>query len=101
MTVPEPFTTPDPQAVADSRIMDFARHAGMAGSDYAALHRWSVTDLEGFWGAVWEYLDIDADTPFERVLAEERMVVNPAAVDAPDLIDHYARLGAERRGRWT
>ncbi|MFE9768317.1 acetoacetate--CoA ligase [Streptomyces sp. NPDC005808] len=70
---PEPFTTPDPQAVADSRIVDFARHVGLDGTDYAALHRWSVTDLTGFWGAVWEYFDIDADTPYEQVLAEETM----------------------------
>ncbi|KOG08771.1 hypothetical protein ADK35_40940 [Streptomyces viridochromogenes] len=70
---PDPFTTPDPQAVAGSRIMDFARHAGMDGADYTALHRWSVTDLEGFWGAVWEYFDIDADSPYERVLAAEVM----------------------------
>ncbi|MGW1558446.1 acetoacetate--CoA ligase [Streptomyces sp. NPDC002144] len=70
---PEPFTTPDPQAVADSRIMDFARHVGVDGTDYTALHRWSVTDLEGFWAAVWEYFHIDADTPYEQVLAEEQM----------------------------
>ncbi|GAA0266811.1 acetoacetate--CoA ligase [Streptomyces polychromogenes] len=70
---PDPFTTPDPQAVADSRIMDFARHAGVDGTDYAALHRWSVTDLEGFWAAVWEYFAIDAASPYEQVLAEERM----------------------------
>ncbi|MFI7301433.1 acetoacetate--CoA ligase [Streptomyces sp. NPDC050121] len=73
MTRPDPFTSPDPQAVADSRIMDFARHTGGDGTDYAALHHWSVTDLAGFWGAVWEYFDIDADTPYEHVLAEERM----------------------------
>ncbi|MBO4254194.1 acetoacetate--CoA ligase [Streptomyces griseorubiginosus] len=70
---PAPFTTPDPQTLAHSRIMDFARHVGRDGADYAALHRWSVTDLEGFWAAVWEYFDIDADTPYEHVLAEERM----------------------------
>ncbi|WP_369148651.1 AMP-binding protein [Streptomyces sp. R44] len=70
---PEPFTTPDPQAVADSRIMDFARHAGVDGTDYATLHHWSVTDLEGFWGAVWDYFDIDGVSPYEQVLAEERM----------------------------
>ncbi|MFI6341281.1 acetoacetate--CoA ligase [Streptomyces sp. NPDC050535] len=70
---PDAFTTPDPQTVAGSRIMDFARHVGLDGTDYAALHRWSVTDLEGFWGAVWEYFDVDADTPYEKVLAEERM----------------------------
>ncbi|MFJ6835540.1 acetoacetate--CoA ligase [Streptomyces sp. NPDC091209] len=70
---PAPFTTPDPKDVADSRIADFARHAGLDGTDYAALHHWSVTDLEGFWRSVWEYFDIDADTPYEQVLAEETM----------------------------
>ncbi len=87
MTVPEPFTTPDPQVVADSRIMDFARHIGMAGSDYASLHRWSVTDLQGFWAAVWEYFDIDADTPYEQVLAEESM---PGARWFPGATLNYA-----------
>ncbi|MYS86766.1 AMP-binding protein [Streptomyces sp. SID5474] len=88
---PEPFWTPDPVIVADSRIADFARrltrptrhhdaHArdeAYSGAtpfaDYAALHRWSVTDLEGFWGAVWEYFDIQAPTGYEHVLAEETM----------------------------
>lgn len=87
MTVPAPFTTPDPQVVADSRIMDFARRVGREGADYATLHHWSVTDLEGFWGAVWEYFGIDADTPYERVLAEERM---PGARWFPGATLNYA-----------
>ncbi|XUL85760.1 acetoacetate--CoA ligase [Streptomyces galilaeus] len=70
---PEPFFTPDAEAAAGSRIADFARGVGMDGSDYTALHRWSVTDLAGFWGAVWEYFGVDADTPYEEVLAEEIM----------------------------
>ncbi|MFG2953208.1 acetoacetate--CoA ligase [Streptomyces sp. NPDC048291] len=53
--------------------MDFARRNGRDGTDYAALHRWSVTDLEGFWAAVWEYFGVDAATPYRRVLDEERM----------------------------
>ncbi|GGV58318.1 acetoacetate--CoA ligase [Streptomyces massasporeus] len=81
MTTPyaNPCWSPDPESAARSRIADFgrwaARHRGVEAdlTDYAALHRWSVTDLEGFWGAVWEYFDIDADTPYERVLAEETM----------------------------
>jgi acetoacetyl-CoA synthetase len=78
---PEPFFTPDPDTTARSRIADFAQWAaqhrdtlaGEAPTDYQALYRWSVTDLEGFWTAVWEYFDIDATTPYERVLAEEAM----------------------------
>lgn len=75
---PAPFFTLDPNAAAASRIADFtrraARHRDLAtDADYAALHRWSVTDLEGFWGAVWEYFDINAETPYEQVLAKETM----------------------------
>jgi acetoacetyl-CoA synthetase len=77
----EPFFTPDPKSAARSRIADFARwaarHRGAEGiqepADYRALYQWSVTDLEGFWAAVWEYFDIDATTEYERVLAEETM----------------------------
>lgn len=52
----EPFWTPDPDTAADSRLADFgrwaARHRDIGTpfdpTDYAALHRWSVNDLEGF-----------------------------------------------------
>ncbi|MFC5219734.1 acetoacetate--CoA ligase [Streptomyces coerulescens] len=78
---PGPIRTPDHESAARSRIADFARRSARARgaeadhdpTDYAALHRWSVTDLEGFWGAVWEYFDVDAATTYERVLAEEMM----------------------------
>ncbi|MDW4909798.1 acetoacetate--CoA ligase [Streptomyces sp. ADMS] len=77
----KPFWNFDPEATTTSRIADFGRwvtrHRGVQAAydhtDYAALHRWSVTDLEGFWSAVWEYFDIDAATPYEQVLAEEKM----------------------------
>ncbi|MEV7342082.1 acetoacetate--CoA ligase [Streptomyces sp. NPDC093544] len=84
---PVPFFTPDPEAVATSRIADFARRRGIDAGDYAALHRWSVTDLEDFWGAVWEYFDIEADTPYEQVLAEETM---PGARWFPGATLNYA-----------
>ncbi|MER7834734.1 acetoacetate--CoA ligase [Streptomyces sp. NPDC096040] len=95
MPYPEPFLAADPQAAAASRIADFARwaarHRGAHGvqdpADYPALHRWSVTDLEGFWAAVWDYFDIDATTPYERVLAEETM---PGARWFPGATLNYA-----------
>ena len=46
---------------------------GLAFDDYESLHRWSVSDLEGFWGSIWEFFEIHADTPYERVLASDRM----------------------------
>ncbi|MEU6950525.1 acetoacetate--CoA ligase [Streptomyces sp. NPDC046316] len=92
---PEPFLPPDPKAAAGSRIADFARwaarHQNAEGvedpADYQALHRWSVTDLEGFWVAVWEYFDVDATTPYERALAEETM---PGARWFPGATLNYA-----------
>jgi acetoacetyl-CoA synthetase len=32
-----------------------------------------VTDLEGFWGSVWDFFEIQAATPYERVLGSDRM----------------------------
>jgi acetoacetyl-CoA synthetase len=92
---PTPFLPPDPQAAVRSRIADFARwaarHRGAEGiqdpTDYPALHRWSVTDLEGFWAAVWDYFDIDATASYERVLAEETM---PGARWFPGAALNYA-----------
>ncbi|MEU6356143.1 acetoacetate--CoA ligase [Streptomyces sp. NPDC047072] len=90
-----PFYTPDPQTAAASRIAEFARRQGIAPDDYAALHRWSVTDLEGFWSAVWEYFDVDADTPYERVLEEERM---PGARWFPGATLNYAHHALRKVG---
>ncbi|GAA0700354.1 hypothetical protein GCM10010193_63870 [Kitasatospora atroaurantiaca] len=41
------------------------------------------------------------EVPVKRLLqgAPAEQVVNPAAVDSPALLDHYARLGADRRSR--
>ena len=36
------------------------------------LRRWSVDDLEGFWGDLWEFYEIRA-TPYDRVLAYPTM----------------------------
>jgi acetoacetyl-CoA synthetase len=93
-----PFFTPDPETAAASRIADFARRQGIAPGDYDALHQWSVTDLEGFWGAVWEYFDIDADTPYEQVLAEERM---PGARWFPGATLNYAHHALRNRRTTT
>ena len=39
--------------------------AGRTGAElgtYLDLHRWSVGQLEQFWGAVWDFFDIAATT---------------------------------------
>ncbi|HEY0940028.1 MAG TPA: acetoacetate--CoA ligase [Steroidobacter sp.] len=41
---------------------------GVNVEDYDALWRWSVTDLEGFWGSIWDYFQVVSDARHERVL---------------------------------
>ncbi|MER6562206.1 acetoacetate--CoA ligase [Streptomyces sp. NPDC001027] len=49
------------------------KHRNLAFTDYRALHRWSVTDLEGFWSSIWEYFEVRAHTPYGRVLGRRDM----------------------------
>lgn len=42
-------------------------------ADYDELWRWSTTDLETFWGSLWQFFDVVASRPYTRVLAERRM----------------------------
>ncbi|MEV5652269.1 acetoacetate--CoA ligase [Nocardia sp. NPDC052254] len=60
----QPQWEPSAQDVAAARITDFARFAGArTGREFAGyqqLWQWSVQDLTGFWGAVWEYFELGA-----------------------------------------
>jgi acetoacetyl-CoA synthetase len=56
------------------RYLEWLRaERGLDFPDYRELHRWSVTDLEGFWGSLWDFFELRADTPYERVLGSEAM----------------------------
>lgn len=98
--------TPPQHQVEGSRMRYFQRwlstHRDVQTDDYAGLHEWSVTDLEGFWGAVWEYFDVLASTPPDlsrpgAVLSDENM---PNSVWFPGVRLNYAenilRHAAER-----
>jgi acetoacetyl-CoA synthetase len=59
--------------------------ADRGADDYAALWRWSVADLEGFWAEIWERFDVGG--AYERVLADASM---PGAVWFPGTRLNYA-----------
>jgi acetoacetyl-CoA synthetase len=42
-------------------------------ADYDELWRWSVEDLEGFWGSIWDFFGVRAHAPYERVLGARAM----------------------------
>jgi acetoacetyl-CoA synthetase len=72
----EPLWRPSPQRVRRATITRFtdwlARERGLRFADYESLWQWSVTGLEGFWGAVWHFFDVRASAPYSRVLADVR-----------------------------
>ncbi|HEX2127370.1 MAG TPA: AMP-binding protein, partial [Thermoleophilaceae bacterium] len=57
---------PDPSATQMASFMD-----ARGFSDYDDLWRWSVDDLEGFWGALWDWFDVGGTC--DRVLGARRM----------------------------
>ena len=52
--IPDVLWRPEPDHRGPlARFTDWVReNKGVVADDYAALHEWSVTDLEGFWSAV-------------------------------------------------
>ena len=63
--------TPDRAFAASTQVARFMEAQAARGrrfSSYEDLRRWSVTDLEGFWSAVWSFFDVRSDAPYERVL---------------------------------
>ncbi len=69
--------TPGPEQVARANVTDFMRwladERGLAFGDYHALWQWSVTDLDAFWRAVWDYGGIEASEPPTAVLGRRTM----------------------------
>ena len=69
--------TPPPdvrQTTQIGRFLDFLRdQRGHELPGYDELFQWSVTDLEGFWGALWDFFGVRAHTPYERVLGPSLM----------------------------
>jgi acetoacetyl-CoA synthetase len=73
----EPLWRPSPERIARANITAFLRwlerERGLAFRDYESLWQWSVTDLEGFWDALWHFLDIRSARSYDRVLGARSM----------------------------
>jgi acetoacetyl-CoA synthetase len=68
----KPLWMPPRGLVESCNITKFARHVrtthGLDLTDYEALWRWSVSDLPGFWAAIWEFFGLDAISDYDDVL---------------------------------
>jgi acetoacetyl-CoA synthetase len=83
--------TPPPDARSTTKLgryMDYLRDEHDRDfAEYEDLRKWSVEDLEGFWGSIWDFFDIRPHTPPERVLGSRTM---PGAEWFPGATLNYA-----------
>jgi acetoacetyl-CoA synthetase len=68
-----PPAVPDEASQVGRYLGWLAQRHGRSFAGYDELHRWSVSDLEGFWGSLWEFFGVRASTPYERVLRSREM----------------------------
>jgi acetoacetyl-CoA synthetase len=77
MNPAEPLWRPSSERIERAHITAFLRwlerERALTFTDYESLWRWTVTDLEGFWGALWHFLDIRASRPYDKVLGARAM----------------------------
>ncbi len=69
--------TPSPERVDSAAMTRFRtwvneKHA-LELEGYHELWRWSVEELDAFWAAIWQFFDVEASEPYERVLGRREM----------------------------
>ncbi|MGN1056036.1 MAG: acetoacetate--CoA ligase [Comamonas sp.] len=68
---------PSEQQKAESGLGHYMQwlqqHRQLTFANYDALWQWSTSELEAFWGSVWEYFDVQADGDPSVVLHERKM----------------------------
>lgn len=82
--------TPTAERAESSTMADFERFLGdtrdLSFEDYNEMWRWSVSDLEAFWAAIWDFFEIRASVPYKRILASREM---PGAEWCPGVMLNY------------
>ncbi len=77
MADPPVLWSPPPDARTATRVGRYLEWLGTERghdfSTYDQLYDWSISDLDGFWGSVWEHLGVSSSTPFSAALAEREM----------------------------
>lgn len=84
--------TPSAERIAAANVTRYLawldRERGRHFPDYAALLKWSVSDLDAFWQSLWDYFRIDSSAPHTAALAERAM---PGAKWFPGARLNYAQ----------
>ncbi len=89
---------PTPESVERAHITRYMRwlasERGLRPGRYQDLWRWSVSDLDAFWGSIWDFFGVRGSAPYERVLARDVM---PGAEWFPGVELSYAEHALARR----
>ncbi len=89
--VPPILWSPTPGRIERSWLTRYMRwlgeRSGHSFDGYADLWEWSVSDLDGFWGSIWDFFQVRASAPYERVLGRREM---PGAVWFPGARVNYS-----------
>ncbi|WP_109472033.1 acetoacetate--CoA ligase [Ornithinimicrobium cavernae] len=93
-TAPAPLWDPSEETLTRARVTQFTAHAervsGRRLSAYEDLWDWSTTDLDGFWGAVWDFFGLtEVFGEHGSVLAPQAM---PGSVWFPNVQVNYAEF---------
>ncbi len=76
-TAAEILWAPTPEMVERSQLTRYIRwlaeNRDLHFDGYHDLWQWSVTEIEEFWGTLWEYFEVISDGPYEQVLADRTM----------------------------
>jgi acetoacetyl-CoA synthetase len=69
--------TPSPKRVASATMTRYREWLnatrGLELDGYHELWQWSVEELDAFWGSLWEFFEVEASEPYERVLGSRQM----------------------------
>ena len=82
---------PSAEVIENANLTHFTRwlaaEKNLAFASYDELWHWSVTELEAFWQAIWDFCDVKASQRGEVALADAQM---PGAVWFPEARLNYA-----------
>ncbi|MFL5915824.1 MAG: acetoacetate--CoA ligase [Gaiellaceae bacterium] len=69
--------TPSEERIASAAITRYREwlneRRSLSLDSYHDLWQWSVDELEDFWASIWDYFEVDASRPYERVLTRREM----------------------------
>ena len=68
---------PTAEAIERTTMTAYARwlqkERGLRFDGYHELWQWSVDDIEAFWASIWDFFEVQAERPYERVLGRREM----------------------------